>query len=759
MKKEWILELRLEGESTVQGTLISRLGRYSLRKVDLEAFLRTHGPTLEKLDSLRDPHPMENAPPALDDFRPQAAVLGSALAEAFLSVVATDQIRRLRPAEERLVVLAPAELQRLPWELLRLPDEDIPLAVRPGLELVRRLPGEPSLASPRLAQPPLHIAFTVSDPEGIPSSRRLDHEGELALIAGALRGQYDGHTTALELRPRVFEALSGSTRAIRYCLTRYRTQVLHITGHGQGGKLVLESDEGQARPVDGATLYEEALESARDLVVVLLSQCETARQTADPQALRAATAELSTHLPLVIGMQWSIGFKAATRLAEEFYTHLAEAPEAPVGAFCRARTRLHTWTEQQAGATLGVEWATPVAYLATPLPPRLVDSGVPPFLPVEGAWQVAPEWESILPTGDFIGRRRQLTRLMALLDQALPPMVALTGTAGLGKSALAGRACARLSEQGWHVAVLYGRVTPGKIWGALVEVLEGACVRGKLPAPASTHLRDEIERLSGDRSLELPKRITRLREAMQGRCRLLLVLDDFEQNLEGGPGQPRLRSSTLDTCLGELARPPADPKETSALVVLLTTRWMSDEVPARVHWLPAFGAGEWLWLVDRMERRFQMVLPAEQVETLHARLAGVPRLLELYCAFHGGDTGKLSGQRLRDQVAELQPPSGEQAEDAAQWYAFEVAAHDMMLRELLGAFTGQESGRRAILDSPGVRWLRRATIFDLPVSRDGLLVTALTSSRAVGSWTRRFASDRSKSCRCTRSWATCTPRR
>ncbi len=78
----------------------------------------------------------------------------------------------------------------------------------------------------------------------------------------------------------------------------------------------------------GEELYQQALAGQQSLAVAFLSQCETAREAAEPAALRSATAQLSRHLPVVIGMQWSIGARAAQVLAAMFYGELAEEPQA-----------------------------------------------------------------------------------------------------------------------------------------------------------------------------------------------------------------------------------------------------------------------------------------------------------------------------------------------------------------------------------------------------------------------------------------------
>ena len=110
----------------------------------------------------------------------------------------------------------------------------------------------------------------------------------------------------------------------------------------------------------------------------------------------------------------------------------------------------------------------------------------------------------------------------------------LTGIGGIGKTAVAGRVMSRLRDDGWLIAVHEGRWNPTALITATAAALDEALPRITDPARARA-LSGVLARLADPGTDDGPKlaEITGLLASQ----RLLLVFDDFEQNLTPGGGR------------------------------------------------------------------------------------------------------------------------------------------------------------------------------------------------------------------------------
>ena len=113
-----------------------------------------------------------------------------------------------------------------------------------------------------------------------------------------------------------------------------------------------------------------------------------------------------------------------------------------------------------------------------------------------------------LPLEALIGRRAQLRTTMAVLRRAPEAVrrlgaasgVQLTGVAGIGKSAVAGRVISRLRDDGWLIAVHQGRWNPAALISATARAISDALPSISGPARAALAVltdpdRDDVPRL------------------------------------------------------------------------------------------------------------------------------------------------------------------------------------------------------------------------------------------------------------------------
>jgi hypothetical protein len=104
-----------------------------------------------------------------------------------------------------------------------------------------------------------------------------------------------------------------------------------------------------------------------------------------------------------------------------------------------------------------------------------------------------------------------------------PQLLQLCGVGGIGKTAVAGRVLTRLAEDDWLVAVHEGRWNPPALTAAVTAALDGKAGLTEAQASLIDPQVDDTSKLA-------------LVHQLLSRERLLVLFDDFEQNLEAGGG-------------------------------------------------------------------------------------------------------------------------------------------------------------------------------------------------------------------------------
>ena len=258
----------------------------------------------------------------------------------------------------------------------------------------------------------------------------------------------------------------------------------------------------------------------------------------------------------------------------------------------------------------------------------------------------------------------------------------LTGLGGVGKSAVAGRAMQRLTEDGWLVAAHAGRFDLRAIAASLgAALLESG--RGELRQRAGSLLAADLDdrgrfQLLGKSLAEDP---------------VVLVLDDFEQNLAVGGGAfldpdvaPLLRAAGPDAPRGRL---------------LLTCRYPVPGMEADLHEVPIgpLSPAEARKLVQRLPRLKERA-PAEVAQVLRV-IGGHPRILEFLDALlHGGEgrlphvTRKLREVR-RAAGIDLEAAAAASLDDRLQ-QAVLLGMRDVLLDELVDLARAAGDRRTAV---------------------------------------------------------------
>ena len=396
-----------------------------------------------------------------------------------------------------LLVRSPvSEALNLPWELVEL------AGGRPvGCDAAWSSFRSPLMKAPApggaLRPGPLRVLFVAAAPIDQPL---LDYEREEDAMLRA---------TARLQNVVVHFAEAGSFDELKQLAAECRPHVVHLSGHGAVGPdgqgvFAFEDERGLADDRSADVIVSDVFRGPHGVRCVFLNGCQTSR---------AATAGLCQSLvaagvPLAIGWSANVADDRATEFMEEFYKRLVHGKPAPIAA-THAREVIRRKGLIRRG---GVEFQDPTFALPQVFAPSCdgcaFDPDLPP-IPYAG-----PRTEdTLLPGGikgltqGFIGRRREIQRLMPALREGKVTFAVMTGIGGAGKSTLATRAANRLESDGFRVVSVRvqnddrgpkdaGRALLSRLIGALddeflrldCQDLLGQLTNGNLPFPRRLRL-------------------------------------------------------------------------------------------------------------------------------------------------------------------------------------------------------------------------------------------------------------------------------
>lgn len=369
-----------------------------------------------------------------------------------------------------------AEAASIPWELMRDPASDWPIALRAqAFVRVQSNPNIDFVRVPPAGEGRIRLLYVAARPGGT---------GDVALRAVANRllqdlGRDRERFEISALRPPTFEQLQRTLADAKAAgrpfhivhfdghgvyedlnKTRWADwlkaiNVLTLGGHAKGkhGYLLFEHPERELRPVSG----EELGRLLRDngVPVLALNACQSAMHQAAERPAAAADAHdavraigslaqavIDQGIPAVLGMRYSVYVVTASQYVGELYRELAQGR--PFGeAASAARKHLAHNPERWVGLEPRPlqDWFVPVVYEAAAIHLLEPAAGRGPMLAPRAELDPAQDDRTgealrrYVPDTGFIGRDETLL----LLDRAFDrdPVVLLHAYAGQGKSATA----------------------------------------------------------------------------------------------------------------------------------------------------------------------------------------------------------------------------------------------------------------------------------------------------------------------------------
>jgi tetratricopeptide (TPR) repeat protein len=421
-------------------------------------------------------------------------------------------------------------LSSLPWETLRLPEQDDifgqPLVLHPSVNLYRTV--DLSEPAPVGKIPgPLRILVAIGSPEAQNTrGELLDMEKELALILDAVEDARRDGKAVVKILER------GSVKAIQEALKSRRYHVLHISSHALPGALVLEDDEGREDRVNAERFWKEALVPNRGVPLVVLAGCSTALPVHDESGpLPGLSHDLLSHgVPAVVAMQASVSDLYAARLCAALYRELAthEHPD-PLTALSSARRSIEIQRQKKSDERPDLaEWATPALYVRGPVfplyDPKEDFESIPlePELPRDSGLIVRR-------VGEFVGRRMEQRVLLKVLRSPDSAGVVVHGIGGVGKSTLAAQIMHFLAQSGWILVSVTGPLSVDQLLSAVGRRIHQVCL--KQNRHESDPVRQAAVRLK-DPSHDWQERLSDLSYYVTNTMPLVVLLDNFEDNLD-----------------------------------------------------------------------------------------------------------------------------------------------------------------------------------------------------------------------------------
>ncbi|MCP4157659.1 MAG: tetratricopeptide repeat protein, partial [bacterium] len=403
-----------------------------------------------------------------------------------------------------------------PFELLA---KDGTYVLTQKLHLVRKVTqwGKQKTVQPK--KRPLRLLFMASSAIDVKPELEFEQEEEAILKI----------TADLPIQMEVED--SGTLEGLKTKLELEEYDVIHMSGHAgideKGEPYILMEDEiGRAHPVYPKDLYNKALIENPPRLIFLSAGHTGEAPEKSGEIGNTAEGSFARHLvekhdvPAVLGWGRKVKGTEAAHAGKLIYKKLSEG-KTILEAVRHARNELIT------------------AYPAVEKPAwpmlRLFSSGIPLKSIVTENQPKQPKIQElryknlngsqvkVLDKG-FVGRRRQIQAGIRVLKYEYDKSgIILLGTGGLGKSCLAGKLCERLSD--YTLIILHGKLNSTTLTKALTQAFKkNRDKKGLQIVSQKINMSDKLPNLCA----------TTFKEN-----NTILLLDDFEQNLEGAEkGEP-----------------------------------------------------------------------------------------------------------------------------------------------------------------------------------------------------------------------------
>jgi tetratricopeptide (TPR) repeat protein len=369
------------------------------------------------------------------------------------------------------------------------------------LHLVRRLSSWGEKKQSLLEDRPLRLLFMACS--AIDAQPELDFEREEEIISRI--------TENLDMDMDVED--SGSLEGLRLLLEQERFDVVHLScladiDNRGWPYFIMENEAGLSRRVSPSELWEQALIENPPRLLVLSGHLTGMKPDSGTVASFARAMVENYKVPSVLEWGCPVGQKRINHASGAIYRQLSRG-KSILEAVRRGRFQLGTDFPDDPNPV----WALLCLFSTGRELGPIVKEG-----------RKKKHKLRKLSEEGFVGRRRQLQHSLRTLENDKNKIgLLLHGTAGLGKSALAMKICERLKN---HTLIT--------VRGKLDTVILAAALKDAFIAAQEKKGQEILSQ-----KIEMKDKLANLCATSFKEKNYLLILDNFEQNLEGGSeGQP-----------------------------------------------------------------------------------------------------------------------------------------------------------------------------------------------------------------------------
>ncbi len=235
----------------------------------------------------------------------------------YRSVFITDRRRELieelfdKAEQEKLIIHIQSDIpdvHDIPWEIIKDPERNTPWALLGNVAFYRST--SQNFLLPKPISPPIRILIVLSLPVEVYKQAPIDPLKEIEIINQALDEWRDF--------VKVDTLVKASWNEIRKWLQKKNYHILHFTGHGgAGGILILEDETDYQKPKEIQPEQTKELFEKAGLRAVILNACNTATSTIFSPS--SAMMIYEAGIPLVIANQAPVRDDEAIKMTKELY--------------------------------------------------------------------------------------------------------------------------------------------------------------------------------------------------------------------------------------------------------------------------------------------------------------------------------------------------------------------------------------------------------------------------------------------------------
>ena len=631
----------------------------------------------------------------------------------------------------RIGIQVEGPLAILPWEALEAERGRGPLALHHLVTMVRQpTPGGETFAG---LPGPLRILVVIASPED-GEGVVLGYERELGEIVEAVKS---ARRAGAQVRIVEF----GSLEAVNEALKQDWFHVIHFSGHGSPGSLVLEDQDGKEDIVDAKRLI-DSIPARRMPPVVTLAACYTAVPDGEGESL--AKAFLDHGAKAVVATETSVTDRYATELVGHLYKSLADGGTDIATATADARRAVQRdWVtatdERTKRLAMLNEWSTVTLYTRQRPAFAIQEGSTDDPLDARGGPGQPIGGITGRNLWDLVGRRtarRQWPR--ELLGPAYSGLV-IHGIGGIGKTTLAADLMERVrtAEPDRVIAALTGQVDTDMLLAKLVSAVSIQRYTWLAEHPAEAQLLVDV---NARRDLPWQQRLELLTQYVLAAVPTLLVLDNFEDNL-AGPAGPAVENDDvanfLLTCLTAIP----------TMRALVTCRHLIS-LPDEAHHRLRFEQLQPLTWPETQKLAWNLpaldALASDELQQVWQLLGGHPRSLEYCDALLRRGEAKFADVRnrlIKNATQQLKSSDDgvdallaqERTLNAALAETVALASTDVLLPELMSTLAEVEGARRLVETMSVFRHPvdNHAVAFQLGVDDESAATSPAVDERAV----------------------------